>query len=143
MAQQSGRLLHVCLAGPLVCNDQRLIQLLKMFHQVTLVEELEDLWNSPVLAIVGVLVLDNSPREHGMLGMVRALTERQPRLCVLLVDGGLTQAEVARLFQAGACDYFPVPYDVGLLAERVHSLCARPPGRVRQRNGDAAEPNDS
>jgi len=142
MAQQSGRLLHVCLAGPLVCNDQRLIQLLKMFHQVTLVEELDDLWDSPILGIVGVVVLDNSPREEEMLGRVRRLTQRRPRLRVLLVDGGLKQSEVARLFQAGACDYFPVPYDVGLLAERVHSLCARPPARVRRRNHDAAESSE-
>ena len=122
----------MCLAGSLACNDWRLIQMLKMVHQVTLIEELKNLWHNPILQTAGVLVVCNSVDDEPVIDRLPRLTKRHPRLAVLLVNGGLNQGQVAQAFQAGACDYFPAPYDVGLLAERVSSLCARAPARIRK-----------
>jgi DNA-binding NtrC family response regulator len=132
MAQPTGPFSHVCLAGQCICDDARLVAALQRAHQVTLVAELCELWRHPVLGDAAVLVLDNSSRDERMIDALPSLTQEHPRLCVVLVDGGLTQAQVARAFRAGACDYFPSPYDVDLLAERVSSLCRRPPGRLRE-----------
>jgi len=43
---------------------------------------------------------------------------------VMLVNGGLTQEQIASAFKEGAKDYFSDPYDVKLLAERVNALVA-------------------
>ena len=51
-----------------------------------------------------------------------------PDLCVVLVNGGLTQNEIAEAFEAGVRDYFSYQDNVLLLVERVQHLC-----RERQR----------
>ena len=46
-------------------------------------------------------------------------------LCVVLVDGGITQKQIARAFEVGVKDYFAEPYDIELLAERIDALCTQ------------------
>jgi DNA-binding NtrC family response regulator len=60
----------------------------------------------------------------GCLKLVPWLKSHFPQLVVVLVNGGLTQEQIASAFKEGAKDYFSDPYDVKLLAERVNALVA-------------------
>ena len=118
---------HVCLAGPRVCNDWRLIQALKVRHPVTLVEQAALLAGDPMLGTVQVLALDGDAAALEEGDFLSRLKRSYPALNVLLVDGALDQGRLATGFQQGARDYFPEPYDVRLLAERIEYFCDRPP----------------
>jgi DNA-binding NtrC family response regulator len=118
---------HVCLAGPKVCNDWRLIQALKERHPVTLVEQAAVLTEVPMMESVHVLALDGDAAGLGTGELLGRLTRCYPALYVLLVDGALDQGRLVTGFQQGARDYFPEPYDVRLLAERIEHFCGRPP----------------
>ena len=70
-----------------------------------------------------VLVLDCGESARHVKETIPILMRRFPGLFVLLVDGGLSQKEIASAFKGGVKDYFPDPYDVQLLVERTDSLC--------------------
>jgi len=118
---------HVCLAGPKVCNDWPLIQALKERHPVTLIEHAALLAEESVMQTVQVLALDGDAAGLGTGDLLGRLKRCYPALHVLLVDGALDQGRLATGFQQGARDYFPEPYDVRLLAERIEYFCDRPP----------------
>lgn len=117
---------HICLAGHKVSNDWPLIKLLSDKHAVTVIQDADALHEQRLLCTANALVLDCSGRGDEVAHMIAHLKVDYPLLCVLIVDGGLTQRQLAGAFQGGASDYFPVPYDIHLLAERVSSLCNRP-----------------
>jgi DNA-binding NtrC family response regulator len=125
----------VCLAGHDVSTDWPLIQLLMVSHAVILLERVENLGSAPLLAAVRVLVMDAAAPDEVALRLVPEIHGRYPALAILLVDGGVNQCQLVRAFREGTCDYFPVPYNVQLLAERVGILCMRPPGVVRRGRG--------
>jgi DNA-binding NtrC family response regulator len=127
------RVPQVCLAGRKVSSDWPLIQALKGSHTVTLVDRVDALACAPLLATTRVLVLDAAESVAVALQLLPVLRDEHPALAVLLVNGGLDQRQVARAFRDGARDYFPVPYDVHLLAERVTILGLRP--RARRAGG--------
>jgi hypothetical protein len=129
---------QVCLAGPRLCNDWSLIQALKPRHVVTLVDQVRFLAAGSFLTTVRVLVLDGVESSGEALGLLPALLGRCPLLCVVLVDGGLDQRQLATAFQLGVRDYFPEPVDVRLLAERVGFLSAGPPPRGHSPPGAGA-----
>ena len=114
---------HVCLAGPAVSSDWDLIGPLKKIHQVTVLERLGMLHANSILATASVLILDCADQEKGSMEAIRALRCSYPRLQIVLVNGGLTPAEIAKAFQDGAHDYFSRQSDPGLVAERVQHLC--------------------
>jgi DNA-binding NtrC family response regulator len=122
---EKDRVFHICLAGRTVSNDWPLIQRLKPQHQVTLVERVRFLSRNSILAKTDVLVLDCSESEGLGLRILPFLKKYFPALCVVLVDGGLTQKQIAAAFQEGAKDYFSAPYDAKLLVERVEVLGAQ------------------
>ena len=118
--------LHVCLAGRLVSNDWELIRRLRSRYLVTLMDNVDFLVRrSVLLKETQLLVLDCSRSLDATLECLPQLKREFSDLCLILVDGGLSQAQIAAAFEAGARDYFASPYDVGLLVERVDSLCAR------------------
>ncbi|MGH7491706.1 MAG: response regulator [bacterium] len=124
MAAKTNQVYHICLAGRLVSSDWLLIQGLKAQHQVTLIEQINVLSQNLVLAQVNVLVLDVSANQRLGLRLLSFIKRRFPKLCIVLVDGGLTQQQVIAAFKKGAQDYFANPYDVRLLVERVQALSA-------------------
>ena len=126
---------HICLAGPTVSSDWLLIQNLKSQNQVTLVEHVRLLSRNSVLLKVDVLILEC--KENGGLGLriVSFLKRYFPELCVVLVNGGLTQKQIAAAFREGVQDYFPDPYDVQLLTERIHVLATNVRSKNRKSNG--------
>ena len=92
---------------------------------MTLVRQPVDLAKSTVLSTASVLAIDcgDSP-ESGL--MTLALVSRlYPKLRVLLVNGRLSQGEIAEAFRRGACDYLSSQVDPKLTAERIASLCRR------------------
>jgi DNA-binding NtrC family response regulator len=123
------RVFHICLAGQAVSNDWPLIHRLKAQHQVTVVERVRLLSRNSILDKVDVLVLDCS-ESHGLgLKILPFLKKYFPELCIVLVDGGLTQPQIAAAFRQGARDYFSEPYDLSLLVERVDALGATARGK--------------
>ena len=115
---------HICVAGE-VSNDWEVVRRLKQRNQVTLVQRPEDLARSAILSTASVLAMDcgDSP-ETGLITL--ALVARlYPQLRVLLVNGRLSQGEIAEAFRRGACDYLSSQVDPELTAERIESLCRR------------------
>ena len=115
---------HICVAGK-ISDDWEVVRRLKQRHQVTLVRQSADLAKSTVLSTVSVLAIDcgDSP-ESGLITL--ALVARlYPQLRVLLVNGRLSQGEIAEAFRRGACDYLSSQVDPELTAERIESLCRR------------------
>jgi DNA-binding NtrC family response regulator len=117
---------HVCLAGCKVSRDWFLIRRLELQHAVTLIEDIEKLNGNSVLKIARVLVLDCTDCSDSARNVMPLLRTQFPDLCVVVVEGTYAQKEVVSLFQHGIRDYFPAPYDLELLTQRVASLCSRP-----------------
>lgn len=122
---QTQEILHVCLAGRKVSNDWGLIQSLRSRYLVTLLERVEHLVRSSFLIRAHLLVLDCSESAKLASQVLPRLKEDFPDLCVVLVDGGLSQKQIAAAFKEGVKDYFADPYDAKLLLERMDSLCAQ------------------
>jgi DNA-binding NarL/FixJ family response regulator len=115
---------HICIAGK-ISDDWEVVRRLKQRHQVTLVRQPVDLAKSTVLSTASVLAIDcgDSP-ESGLITL--ALVSRlYPQLRVVLVNGRLSQGEIAEAFRRGACDYLSSQVDPELTAERIESLCRR------------------
>jgi hypothetical protein len=68
------------------------------------------------------------------LRLLPQITSDHPELCVVLVDGGITQKQIASAFEAGVKDYFAEPYDIELLAERIDALCTQLSGHTAHIN---------
>lgn len=117
--------LHVCLAGREVSNDWKLIRRLRADYVVSVLRDAEEIHQRPLLQSVDLLVLDCSGNASISETMPGELRRCFPHLCLLLVDGGLSQQQIARAFQQGVKDYFAFPYDKGLLVGRIAALCER------------------
>jgi hypothetical protein len=115
-------MLHVCLAGPGIAGHRALIDELRIRHEVTLVSDQTRLERSWILDTSHVLVLDAAGIRATFRSLLRSLRQRRPELPIVLVDGGLSDAEKADAFSLGVLDYFPAGSEVGLLAERVELL---------------------
>jgi DNA-binding response OmpR family regulator len=131
--------LHVCLAGPGIAGHRALIDELRIHHDVTLVTDQTRLEQSRVLSGSDVLVLDAGGIRATLRPLLRSLRLRRPELPIVLVDGGLSDDEKADAFTLGVLDYFPAPYEVGLLAERLEVLARARPATPMPR----ATPNGS
>ncbi len=119
---------HFALTGHKLADDWNLIQRLKALrHRVTLLKR-EDLSTAKsILESVDVFIQDCSSAkdlESEVLSHLREWRDHIPRLRVVLIDGGLTQEEIASAFKVGIRDYFPDPYDVNLLVERILYLAS-------------------
>jgi DNA-binding NtrC family response regulator len=111
--------------GPNLSNDRALADLLKSRHPVTLVDRLDHLFGSPLLQTMDVLVLECAAHVESALGFVRTLKDRLPQLVVVLINGGISQMQLATAFHQGIRDYFPANYDPSLLAERIENLALK------------------
>lgn len=111
---------HACLAGPTLSEDYALIRRLLPAHQVTVVRSALHAMHNALLETVDVLVLECKERPAEVLSLVPELHRRLPALPVMLIDGGITQEQIAAAYCDGARDYFAAPYEVDVLAERIH-----------------------
>jgi hypothetical protein len=127
---------HVCLAGSSVSNNWALIESLKHDYQVTVIESFDLLLRNDVLSSVDVLLLNCEEGGEAALETLRSVKRKFPKLCVVLVNGGLTQNEIAAGFREGVKDYFPHHFNVPLLVERVQYLCSQ--SRRNTMNADRA-----
>ena len=117
--------MHVCLVGQKVSNDSTLLQKLKAKHQVTLMKEEHMLLDNSALCSAEVLLLDCtgcSDLGPKIIEPLKQLKTIAQRLCVVMVNGGLTQQRIRACFRKGARDYFSEPYDVDLMVERLEVL---------------------
>ena len=117
--------LHFALAGEKVTKDYNLIDVLKAQHHVSLINTLGELSDVLFLRSVNVIVMEwncNRSLEGDLLKCLRKLRTEFPGLCIVLVNGGITQTKIAAAFSEGVRDYFSWPYDVSLLVERIQYL---------------------
>ena len=114
---------HVCLAGAGVTNNWSLIEPLKRNNQVTIVERLRMLYANSILTTASVLVLDCGEEPEWGLSAVKGLRRVYPDVNIVLVNGGLSPAEIAEAFRAGVRDYFSHQSNAALVVERVQNLC--------------------
>ena len=116
---------HICLAGPSIANNWPLIELLKRRHQVTIVEPVELLADNGLLATVDIVALDCSGQPRSGANLIRSFRATYPELRFVLVNGGLSQTEIANAFREGAEDYFSSECGTDLLVERIEHICRR------------------
>ena len=121
---QNGGPAHICIAGK-ISDDWQVVKRLKQRHQVTLVRQPADLAKSTVLSTVSVLAIDCGDSPEAGLITLAIVSRLYPQLRVLLVNGRLSQGEIAEAFRRGACDYLSSQVDPELTAERIESLCRR------------------
>ena len=124
--------MHVCLVGQKVSNDSSLLEKLKSKHQVTLMKEEHMLLSNSALCSAEVLLLDCNgwhDLESEIFDTLKELKKNLQNLCVVMVNGGLTQQQIAACFREGARDYFSEPYDVDLIVERLEFLSGEPKNR--------------
>jgi hypothetical protein len=119
---------HICLTGKKVTLDWQLISGLNVRHCVTLTK-LEHLFsNSSVLRTVDILVLDCNNFEtlkSNLITFLKKVKAAFPRLCIVVINGGLSQKDIAGAFGQGISDYFPDfsdSYEIRLILERLESL---------------------
>jgi len=116
---------HICLAGPSIANNWPLIELLKRRHQVTIVEPVELLADNGLLATVDVVALDCGGQPRSAANLIRSFRAIYPELRFVLVNGGLSQTEIANAFREGAEDYFSPECGAELPVERIEHICRR------------------
>ena len=118
------RIAHICLAGE-IANDWDLVRRLQQRSQVTLVQRPEDLAVTAVLSTASVLAMDCGDAPETGLITLALVARLYPKVRVLLVNGRLSQGEIAEAFRRGACDYLSSQVDPDLTAERIEALCRR------------------
>jgi DNA-binding NarL/FixJ family response regulator len=116
--------LLIGLAGPSVSHDLNLTRCLQARHCVTLLGRLDLMIDSPVMATLDVLVMECAQQAERTIEFVRMLKRHVPKLIVVLINGGISQFQLATAFHLGIEDYFPANYDPVLLAERIENLVA-------------------
>ncbi len=109
---------HVCVAGR-ASSDAKFLDALGDCGRLTLVRDLDLLWPSALLSSVAVLALDMGVDINGGLALVGLLTEAYPALRIVVINGRLSQNEIAEAFQRGACDYFAASSCRDLVVERL------------------------
>ncbi len=114
---------HICLAGAGITNNWSLIEPLKRNNQVTVVERLRMLYANSILTTASVLVLDCGESPEWGLSAVKGLRKVYPDVHIVLVNGGLSPAEIAEAFREGVRDYFSHQSNTELVVERVQNLC--------------------
>ncbi|MGH9349898.1 MAG: hypothetical protein ACRD26_21820 [Vicinamibacterales bacterium] len=114
--------MHVCLAGAGVSTDWHLVRSLGRYCPVTVVARLELLEDGAPFASADAIVIDCSCAATEWLDALQRVRDSAPHARVVLLNGGITQDDVATALQHGASDYFPQPYDRQLLFERLTAL---------------------
>lgn len=125
--------LHVCLAGTAISSDWAFIRRLRTRCCVSLVARLAQLHDSELVDSADAVVIDCGGTADAWLDALREVRRRVPSAPVILLDGGITQEQVASGLGSGAVDYFPEPYPADLLLQRVEVLAQQ--GRASRRTG--------
>jgi DNA-binding NarL/FixJ family response regulator len=84
--------------------------------------------DSSVLKTVDILVLDcNSLAKlrTDLITFLRKIKAAFPRLCTVVINGGLSQQDIAEAFGVGISDYFPDASEIKLILERLEFLMKR------------------
>jgi DNA-binding NtrC family response regulator len=119
------QILNIGLVGQKVSDERTLVGELKSRHRVTLMKHEHALVDYSILDALDVLVLDCGEIKTlgmGILQFLKHLKLKFLGLSVVLVNGSITQKEIAAAFQEGVIDYFPDPYEVKLIIERLEVL---------------------
>jgi len=114
--------LHVCLAGTAITRDWPFIRRLKARCCVSLVRQLTHLPHTRILDSADAIVVDCCGASDTWLDVLCEIRARVPGAPVILIDGGMTQEEIACGLGSGAIDYFAEPYAADLLLQRVEVL---------------------
>lgn len=126
MAQNENRVFHIGLIGLKVTSDWNLIQRLKSWNHVSLIKREYLFLNESGVESLDVLILDSTENGNADSEIsLKKIIRKYPGLCIVLVNGGLTQEQIVSAFKEGAQDYFSDPYDVKLLVERVQFLATQ------------------
>ena len=123
----------ICLVGAALCDNGALVTRLLERHRVLLVRRVEP-GDERSLTIADVVAIDC--REAGA-GRTRDLVDSLHQAitaAIVVLDGGLGRDDIARLFRAGAQDYFSEPFNVPVIAERLEHLAES------QRDGFVEDP---
>jgi len=119
---------HICLVGTALSRNWRLVERLGERHGLTLLARVSP-HDMRVVAHADVVALDC--RENGAAAVRELVSELSTatRAAIVVTDGGLRRDDVAWLLNAGALDYFPEPFNVPLIAERLEHLADSNGGR--------------
>ena len=74
---------------------------------------------------VDVVALDCGGQPRSGANLIRSFRATYPELRFVLVNGGMSQTEIANAFREGADDYFSEECGTALLIERIEHICRR------------------
>lgn len=117
-------MLHIVISGNRICSNHSLIDHLSQNHVVTLSKMPlnKAIQEESVLDKADVLFIEHSNIEGDVHTCLKGVQFMYPQVTIILLNGKLTQDQIAEAFRAGAADYFPEPHHLELLMERVQYL---------------------
>ena len=129
--RRAGPAVHICVAGA-ASRETKLLEALCGCGRLTLVRDIELLWPGALEASVAALALDMGRDVNGGLALLSLLAEERPDLAIVIINGRLSQSEIAEAFRRGACDYFSASSCRDLVVERLISLSRLRAGRTEE-----------
>ena len=69
-----------------------------------------------------LVMLEIPDNKEKFIVTVKRIIKENPKTKVILLNGNINNATLAKAFHSGVCDYFPKPVDLSLLAERIGVL---------------------
>ena len=114
----------VFLVGPTISRDTTLLGNLR--HQIdpVMMADLGELDQNEVMEDISLLIFEEHLSLEKETAFIKELKQKSPQTKIIYV-GKNSPEEVLRTLKAGVDDYFKIPYDPFLLAERVEALLSK------------------
>jgi len=114
--------LKLLLCGHQIVDDKKLINPLKKKYELYIARNLQNCNKILAGKPISLIVFEFSNERQSQLKMLKLWKTKYANIIVIVVNGKKNVHSVVELFNAGASDVFPMPYNAELLVERVEAL---------------------
>jgi DNA-binding response OmpR family regulator len=114
--------LKLLLCGEHVSVDRRLIESLKFKYKLSYATNINDLDTILEEKTFSLILLELMGATKAELKIIQKIKSNYKSVILIVINNKKNVQNVVNLFNAGAVDVFPVPYNVELLVERVEAL---------------------
>ena len=114
----------VLFLGPTISSDTTLLEFLR--HQIdpVIMADVREINQNEVVEGISLIIFETHLILKKEIAFIKGLKEKYPKTKIIYV-GKNSPEEVLRTLKAGVDDYFKIPYDPFLLAERVEALLSK------------------
>ena len=114
--------LKLLLCGKQVSADNRLINSLKVKYDIVYTSDFNHIENILKRDTISLILLELSGDREAKLQILKNIKLKYMKLIFLVINNQKSIQNVVEVFNAGASDVFPMPYNVELLVERTEAL---------------------